>query len=439
MNTTSLTAQIARELRQHAPFDAMTEADLLWMVQRLKVAYFEEGTLLISPQDNGEPDLQIIKKGIVRSEDANSNTPYLELHEGEMFPIGALLSRRPVISNYRAGADTFVYQLSSSDFQQLLERSEAFRAFGTRRLAHLLELSRQRIQSALSTRSNQQHTDTPLGTGPLEAYGKQTSHRLHDGPGLRHRRHHDRGRARRWWSSRRTTRASPTWARACWPPPTATTRSTSPWAPPSSGVALAMLPVAEEYKKILLVEPAVADSITGDKWNRTSSAPAATAARTRSNAVALDKAGVTIATLAQDYAFGRDGVKAFKDSPWRASRRPRWCTRNTCRRPPPTSPPAQRIFDALKDKPGRKVIFIIWAGAATPPFKIADLEPKRYGIELATGGNILPAMGLQELPRHGRRAYYYFGIPEEPGERVAGGRTTTSSSRRRRTSSPPAA
>ena len=29
--------------------------------------------------------------------------------------------------------------------------------------------------------------------------------------------------------------------------------------PTSSGVALAMLPVAEEYKKILLVEPAVAD------------------------------------------------------------------------------------------------------------------------------------------------------------------------------------
>src|SRR3990172_254714 len=85
--------------------------------------------------------------------------------------------------------------------------------------------------------------------------------------------------------------------------------------PTSSGVALAMLPVAEEYKKILLVEPAVADSITGDKWNkyifrtgRNSSQDAI------SNAVALDKPGVSIATLAQDYAFGRDGVKAFKDS-----------------------------------------------------------------------------------------------------------------------------
>ena len=99
-----------------------------------------------------------------------------------------------------------------------------------------------------------------------------------------------------------------------------------------------MLPVAEEYKKILLVEPAVADSITGDKWNkyifrtgRNSSQDAI------SNAVALDKDGVSIATLAQDYAFGRDGVKAFKDA---LQARPRSCTRNTCRRPPPTSPPA---------------------------------------------------------------------------------------------------
>ena len=36
----------------------------------------------------------------------------------------------------------------------------------------------------------------------------------------------------------------------------------------SSAAAIAMLPVAEEHKKILIVEPAVADQITGDKWNR---------------------------------------------------------------------------------------------------------------------------------------------------------------------------
>lgn len=182
--------------------------------------------------------------------------------------------------------------------------------------------------------------------------------------------------------------------------------------PTSSGVALAMLPVAQEYKKILVVEPAVADSITGDKWNkyifrtgRNSSQDAI------SNAVALDKPGVSIATLAQDYAFGRDGVKAFKDAIKTA--------KIVHEEYLPTSTTdftagAQRLIDKLKDQPGRKVIFIIWAGAGNP-FKIADLDLKRYGIEIATGGNILPAMAAyKNFPGMEGATYYYFGIPKNP-------------------------
>ncbi len=181
--------------------------------------------------------------------------------------------------------------------------------------------------------------------------------------------------------------------------------------PTSSGVALAMLPVAEEYKKILLVEPAVADSITGDKWNkyifrtgRNSSQDAI------SNAVALDKAGISIATLAQDYAFGRDGVKAFKESVKTAKivheeYLPTTTTDFTAG--------AQRIIDKLKDLPGRKVIWIIWAGGGGNPFKITDLDLKRYGIEIATGGNILPAMAAyKQFPGMEGATYYYFGIPK---------------------------
>ena len=179
-----------------------------------------------------------------------------------------------------------------------------------------------------------------------------------------------------------------------------------------SGVALAMLPVAEEFKKILLVEPAVADSITGDKWNkyvfrtgRNSSQDAI------SNAVALDKAGVTVATLAQDTAFGKDGVKAFREALKTAKLAheeylPAATTDFTAG--------AQRLIDKLKDQPGRKVIFIIWAGAGNP-FKIADLDLKRYGIEIATGGNILPAMAAyKNLPGMEGATYYYFGIPKNP-------------------------
>jgi branched-chain amino acid transport system substrate-binding protein len=182
--------------------------------------------------------------------------------------------------------------------------------------------------------------------------------------------------------------------------------------PTSSGVALALLPVAEEYKKILLVEPAVADSITGDKWNkyifrtgRNSSQDAI------SNAVAQDKAGTSIATLAQDYAFGRDGVKAFKDAIKKAK------IVHEEYLPPATTDftaGAQRLIDALKDKPGRKVIWIIWAGAGNP-FKIADLDLKRYGIEIATGGNIMPAMvAYRQFPGMEGATYYYFGIPKNP-------------------------
>ncbi|MBH1963285.1 MAG: substrate-binding domain-containing protein [Comamonadaceae bacterium] len=184
--------------------------------------------------------------------------------------------------------------------------------------------------------------------------------------------------------------------------------------PTSSGVALAMLPVAEEYKKILLVEPAVADSITGDKWNkyifrtgRNSSQDAI------SNAVAMDKDGVSVATLAQDYAFGRDGVKAFKDSLKHAKIiHEEYLPQNTT----DFTAGIQRVVDSLKGKPGRKAIEVIWAGGV-PPFNALaaqDLK-KRYDIDVFTGGNILPAMAAyKNFPGMEGATYYYFGIPKNP-------------------------
>ena len=181
--------------------------------------------------------------------------------------------------------------------------------------------------------------------------------------------------------------------------------------PTSSGTALAMLPVAEEYKKILLVEPAVADSITGDKWNRyifrtgrNSTQDAA------ANAIAIGKPNTFVATLAQDYAFGKDGVAAFKEALAGTGAQIVHEEYAPVRTTDFTAS-AERLFNALKDKPGRKVIFIIWAGGN--PFKIIDMDPKRYGIEIATGGNILPAMvAYKALPGMEGAAYYYYDIPK---------------------------
>ena len=183
--------------------------------------------------------------------------------------------------------------------------------------------------------------------------------------------------------------------------------------PTSSGSALAMLPVAEEYKKVLLVEPAVADAITGDKWNRY-------IFRTGRNSTQDAVAGAVslppdaqIAMLAQDYAFGRDGVKAFKDTLAAVKSKativheeyvPQATTDFTA--------PAQRMFDALKDKKGTRIIAIIWAGAH-PATKIHDLKPERFGIILAPGGNILPVMkGWKDLAGAEGAIYYYYGFPK---------------------------
>ena len=182
----------------------------------------------------------------------------------------------------------------------------------------------------------------------------------------------------------------------------------------ASPVALAMLPVAEEYKKILLVEPAVADSITGERWNRyifrtgrNSSQDAA------ANAAALDQPGNVVAILANDNAFGRDGVKAVKEFTKKAKivheeYLPLGTTDFTAG--------LQRIIDKLKDQPGRKFLSVGWAGSPTPFPKIADLDLKRrFGIELATGGNILPAMvAYKNFPGMEGALYYYFGIPKNP-------------------------
>jgi branched-chain amino acid transport system substrate-binding protein len=183
--------------------------------------------------------------------------------------------------------------------------------------------------------------------------------------------------------------------------------------PTGSGSALAMLPVAEEYKRVLLVEPAVADAITGDKWNRYIFRTGRNSSQDGIAAAVATPQNAQIAMLAQDYAFGRDGVKAYKEALAAIGSKaqivheeyvPQATTDFTAA--------AQRMFDVLKDKPGTRIIGIYWAGA-NPVTKIADLKPERFNISLAPGGNILPVMkGWKDLAGLEGAIYYYYGFPK---------------------------
>lgn len=184
-----------------------------------------------------------------------------------------------------------------------------------------------------------------------------------------------------------------------------------------SPVALAMLPVAEEHKKVLIVEPAVADSITGDKWNRYIFRTGRSSYQDALAAAASLPAGgdVSVGMLGLDTAFGRDGVAAYKQA--LAGIRPNakivaeeYAAGNTA----DFAPFAERLFNALKDKPGKKIIGFIWAGPH-PMAKFADMKPDRFGIELAPGGNILPVMnGWKQFAGTEGGIYYYYDFPKNP-------------------------
>jgi len=185
--------------------------------------------------------------------------------------------------------------------------------------------------------------------------------------------------------------------------------------PTSSGVALAILPVAQQFKKILIVEPAVADAITGKAWNRYIFRTGRNSGQDAiSNAAAIAKPGVSIATIAQDYAFGRDGVAAYKKAAEKLGAK---IVHEEYADPKGTDFTAtvQRVIEALKDKPKPKYVFVIWAGKGGPIPQLISAGLNKYGIEITSGGNVLAALKVMK-PLKGMRGsiYYYYENPDNP-------------------------
>ena len=154
-------------LARHAPFDRMEGEHLLWLGQRLRLAYYAKGEVILAPEQGVANRFLIIKQGVVQGEQdvarAQDDAAWLELHEGECFPLGALLSKRAVTSVYRAREDVFCYEISAADFDELTHLSAHFHDFCSRRIALLLEQSKHVIHAQYSQSSaEQQSMSSPL-------------------------------------------------------------------------------------------------------------------------------------------------------------------------------------------------------------------------------------------------------------------------------------
>jgi CBS domain-containing protein len=142
-------------LRRHAPFDRMTPEHLELLARSLKLTFHARDEMITDPAAGPASRLYIIKQGRVRgetpSEDEQVSGNAWELVPGECFPVGALLSGRPVHTVHRAAEDSFCFELAREDFDRLLELSTEFRDFCTRRLASLLDQVYRQVQAGAAT------------------------------------------------------------------------------------------------------------------------------------------------------------------------------------------------------------------------------------------------------------------------------------------------
>ncbi|SHG13694.1 substrate-binding domain-containing protein [Ornithinibacillus halophilus] len=176
----------------------------------------------------------------------------------------------------------------------------------------------------------------------------------------------------------------------------------------SSGDTLAVTPLAEEYERIMIVEPAVADSITGSEYNdyifrtaRNSSQDAVAAA------AAIADEGVKIATFAPDYSFGHDGVAAFKQAALDLGAEivhEEYADQNAA----DFTANIQKVIEADPD-----YLFVVWSGANSPWNQIVDMQVQEQGIKISTGAPDIAALATMS-PLVGMEGFtvYYHTLPD---------------------------
>lgn len=178
----------------------------------------------------------------------------------------------------------------------------------------------------------------------------------------------------------------------------------------SSTDALAIVPLAQEYKKVMVVEPAVADAITGSQWNRYIFRTGRNSSQDAvAGAAAIAKPGVKIAILAPDSAYGRDGTKAFKPVAEKLGAKiitEEYQATNS----PDFTANLQRIVAAKPD-----YLFVIWAGANAPWQQISDMKLPEKGIKVSTAAPDIAALKtMKSIVGMEGFGIYYYELPKNP-------------------------
>jgi len=146
-------------LRVHAPFSRMAQADLEFISEHVRLAYFPVGSLIIDPASGVHVrDLHIIQRGHVRNYNAAVQGDDIVLGPGECFPVASLSANSVNTRHFVAAQDVFCYQLAKEDFEELRARSAPFAQFCTKALASIVQQSLAQLRTQFSQRAAEQQT-----------------------------------------------------------------------------------------------------------------------------------------------------------------------------------------------------------------------------------------------------------------------------------------
>jgi branched-chain amino acid transport system substrate-binding protein len=181
----------------------------------------------------------------------------------------------------------------------------------------------------------------------------------------------------------------------------------------SSAATIVVAGVAQEYRRVLLVEPAAADSITGERWNRYVFRTAASVWQDAAagGRYAAEHLGKTFCYLAPDYVFGRQSSAAWRQIIEGHGGE----TLIDVLVPPDTTdfrPFLQQILDS-----GAEVLVQSWSGAGHRPLFSQMREVGVFERMQVTGGlgdrEGRHALGLDAVGMVGICKYSYI-LPQNP-------------------------
>ncbi|MCX7891831.1 MAG: DUF294 nucleotidyltransferase-like domain-containing protein [Burkholderiales bacterium] len=128
----------AEFLRRFPPFNEMDAGTLAFLAADAKLAYYAKGDVVVSTESGIPASLFIVQRGHVHAPGPAGDTESTEFDPGDMFPLGALLARRPTMRPYTAAEDTFCYLVAAEVFEEAMRRSPVLQRFTTRRMDSLL-------------------------------------------------------------------------------------------------------------------------------------------------------------------------------------------------------------------------------------------------------------------------------------------------------------